>query len=1097
MNSIPQTFSSKNGVGKTPLFQQWLSTNSEIKPFIRSREWFLFLQFLIKSLKVYDEKSVETYLEKNFPKFFKKGVPVTQAARGITHLRFLLMQQLLEETGDPSQLREKDERIIRLISIFDRMFKRFNERFSASGNNFSQTENNAPVATENRQQSKKLLAFRVNGDRFEGAHRLDRQLSAWLGLDSAKRVREMRWFHFIHPKDLARAQFKLKSLILNHVPIYELSYRLRDRGGKWQSVVELGRIIYGKNNQPAVFNGVILITESLTGDEKPTASSAEILRHLLDARKDVAFVVNKNSQLVHATRAMLNFLLPDNQQITTDRADSANHEFFELLDAENKLVALNFWESLAYGNQPDNPKTLLLRLQNAHNGEQKIVEFFLYHLEKAFGEPHYLLWGKMMPGRRHIDETTERLAVLHSLGSDLMKTTDVAQVYQKVVKALQQVLPNAQSASVLLNTDDGFMFGVGFGYHTEKIAKNILLSRSLAEKHLAGKTPLSEPVELIRQPEVLEELFQNVSLFSRQMNAERHVHHAAHSRLAAVIRVNRKPHLILEAGVYDSKRAFDEMDRYFFRLLLQQASIALERLKRPAGNVDLPGKIHSVLENSPLATLIIQDGECKLYNPKFLALTGQTPGDNVDEDVWSFFHTQDLQLVTAKIAETLKSGSVHQQEFRMLRRDDTEAYCAGVFIPFEMAGRPSVICQITDMTQLHELEKQLRQSQKMDTIGSLAAGISHDFNNILGAIIPSAQMIINHPEKTFDNKKHANIIFHMAKRGALLVSKLLSFSQTEPESRDKIDLNALINEAHVILDKIVGPGVKVNYYLAEKLPEITADYNQMMQMIFNLVANSIEAMPAGGEIHIATEYKHIKAGSGMYRSIQPGEYVRLTVQDTGIGIPEDLRKRIFKPFITSKSDGSGLGLSIVNGILKKHEGYVMLQSEENKGTTFKIYLPVKIKRDEQIAKKPVLSKPKPPARVKKSKSTVAPKGTILVVDDEKYLREVYIGMLELQGFNVIEAASGREALGIYKNRREDISLVILDYGMPELNGGQTYKVLKRLKPDVRVVLSTGYGEQREVARLIRDEHLHFLPKPFTMESLSEKVKSALINAKMN
>ncbi len=1097
MNSISHTFSSTNGVSKTPLFQQWLSTNPEIKPFIRSREWFLFLQFLIKSLKAYDEKGVEAYLEKNFPKFFKKGVPVSQAAQGITHLRFLMMQQLMEEADDSSQSREKDERIIRLISIFDRIFSRFYEQFGETGSDFSQKENNAADAIAPPKKAKMLLPFRVHGDRFEGAHRLDKQLSAWLGLDTAKRVREMRWVHIIYPKDFPRIQFKLKSSILNRVPIYELSYRLRDRSGKWRSVVELGRIIYDKNNQPVVFNGMIVVSEPPAGDEKSIVSSAEILRHLLDARKDIAFVVNKNSQLIHATRAMLNFLLPDEQQITAHQKEPENQRFFELLDAENKLVALNFWESLAAGNQPENFKALLLRLQNTQSGDQKIVEFALYPLEKTFGETHYLLWGKTVSKRHHIDETTERLAVLHSLGSDLQKTTEIAQVYQKIAKALQQILPNAQSASVLLNTKKGFMFGVGFGYHTEKIKKNILLAPPLVENFFRVKTSLTDSVELIQQPEVLNHLFQNVSLFSRHAAAEPHVRRTENSQLAALIRVNQLPHLILEASILDSKRSFDEMDRYFFRLLLQQASVALARLVPPGENVDFPKKVRDILENSPLATLIIQDGKCKLYNPKFLELTGQTPGQKAVEGVWSFFHTQDLQRVKAKIAETLKSESVYQQEFRMLRHDDTEAYCAGVFIPFELAGRPAVICQITDMTRLYELEKQLRQTQKLDTIGSLAAGIAHDFNNILGAIIPAAQMIINHPEKVFDNKKNANIIFHMAQRGALLIRKLLSFAQTEPETRDKIDLNKLINEAHEILDKIVGPGVKIKYYLAEKLPEITADYNQMMQMIFNLVANAIEAMPAGGEIYIATEYKHIKAGSGMYRSIQAGEYVRLTVQDTGIGIPEDLRKQIFKPFITSKSDGSGLGLSIVNGILKKHEGYVLLQSEENKGTTFKVYLPVKIKRDEQTEKKPVLPQPKPPEQVKKSKQPVKHKGTILVVDDEKYLREVYVGMLELQGFNVIEAASGREALGIYKNHRDDINLVILDYGMPELNGGQTYKVLKRLKPDVRVVLSTGYGEQRDVTRLIRDENLHFLPKPFTMESLSKKVKSALINAKMN
>lgn len=1114
MNQSFSTTTTKNGLEKPPLFQQWLNDNPDLQPYIHAREWFLFVQFIFKSLKAYDPALVAAYLDEHFHLLFRKDIPLPLISRGMTHLRSLLLHQLLEESESSTQPHQKDERIVRLIGIFDAIFQRL-ARLHQPASGAAGPDDGGKNAGAVPERRPAIFPFQIDGDRFEGITKMDVLFKQWLGA-GVESGGEVSWIGVIHPKDLGKLKFKLTSAIRYQHLFYEWMYRLKNYRGEWREVIEFGRIYYDDQKEPAIYRGVIIALPDGVEEEGWQQNAGAILQHVINARKDFGFVVDEGGRLVYATQPVRESLFLPEITREISAAGRRYSRFFEQLDPENKMMAREFWEALEQGNRSGEGKTLLLKLRNGLGDGARIAEFSVYHLYRALNEPHYLFWGRLMRGRRRIDESAERLASLQKVLKTLETVTDTATLYQEVIKGVQKVLPQAQSAAVLLNTRRGLMFGVGFGYAGDRISKAPLLGPAMLAKYWPSQHS-EQNMDLIQTPALRNLLFDKLTRHSKYLPAQTQQPLKPATYLLGGIRLNKKPHLLLEVCNFDPERPFTEIDEAIFRILLQQTGIVLERLaSRDAGT---GANFTAVFQHSPLAMFVVQNDVCKRYNPQFLALTGQKAGWHPENNIWSLIHAEDLPGVKVAISRTQDTGGCFQQDFRMLRTNDAEIYCEGTFIPMEHDGKPAVLCQVVDVTKLRELENQLRQAQKMESVGALAAGIAHDFNNILGTIIPSAEMIINHPEDAAANRKHAQIIFHIARRAALLNRKLQAFSLAEEEIPRRVNLNHIVEDARELLEKMVGPVVKIHYRLAEKLPDLTADYNQLMQLLINLVSNSREAIPeeSVGEIFIATDYKVVKPGKTSPRAIQPGEYVRLTVRDNGIGIPPELRHQIFKPFFTTKSaDNSGLGLSIVRGILKRHEGYMMLQSMEKQGSTFRIYLPVGGKLENKTAvadqtgpAEPAATTPAvaaPPAATPGTATLTPPprpappaekeyRGTILVVDDEKHLRDVYVSMLEMIGFRCLQAGSGREALYKYKAHRNEIDLVILDYGMPDLNGRQTYLVLKRLNPHVRVILSTGYGEQEGVTRLVRDERLHFLPKPFTMESLKRKVAAALAQEK--
>jgi PAS domain S-box-containing protein len=389
---------------------------------------------------------------------------------------------------------------------------------------------------------------------------------------------------------------------------------------------------------------------------------------------------------------------------------------------------------------------------------------------------------------------------------------------------------------------------------------------------------------------------------------------------------------------------------------------------------------------------------------------------------------------------------------------------------------------IRDITERKELETQLRQAQKMEAIGTLAGGIAHDFNNLLQAISGYTQLLLWGKSGNDPGTHELKEIERAAGRAAALIRQLLAFSRKVEGERRPVDLNREIMDIEKVLRRTIPKMIDIEISLSQDLRSVQADPIQMEQILLNLGSNAADAMPEGGKLILETgnasldeEYCRNHLGA------VPGEYVLLKVTDTGHGMDQKTLQHIFEPFFTTKEigKGTGLGLASVYGIVKSHGGYIMCYSEKGHGTTFSIYLPA-IADWNGEAQKPA--------------DRVPPQGgseTILVVDDEAAIREFAKQILQRFGYQVLLARSGEEALEIYKGRKDDIGLVLLDLGMPGIGGYTCLRELLKIDPSSQVMIASGYAIDNRMKGILQSGAAGYIGKPYQFRELLVKVRAVL------
>ena len=381
------------------------------------------------------------------------------------------------------------------------------------------------------------------------------------------------------------------------------------------------------------------------------------------------------------------------------------------------------------------------------------------------------------------------------------------------------------------------------------------------------------------------------------------------------------------------------------------------------------------------------------------------------------------------------------------------------------------------------LEEQLRQSQKMEAIGRLAGGIAHDFNNLLTPIVGYSQLAIRGLSSGDPMRNYLSEIEKAAERAATLIRQLLTFSRRQPLKPQVLNINNVLIDMDKMLRRTIGEHIELVTVTAPDLGSVKADPSQFEQVLVNLAINARDAMPNGGKLILETsnvlfdsDYIHRHA------DISPGNYVMVAVSDTGCGMQPEIRERIFEPFFTTKgrSGGTGLGLSTVHGIIKESRGYILVYSEPNKGTTFKIYLP-RIE-EEAIA---------PPPR---DDMGYLPKGdeTVLLVEDEASVRNLAAHVLREQGYIVLEAANGIEALNVVHDRAaEEIHLLLTDVVMPQMGGRELAEKLKTMRPNTKILFTSGYPDSTIIYQGLLDPDVDFIAKPLSPSTLARKVREVL------
>lgn len=438
---------------------------------------------------------------------------------------------------------------------------------------------------------------------------------------------------------------------------------------------------------------------------------------------------------------------------------------------------------------------------------------------------------------------------------------------------------------------------------------------------------------------------------------------------------------------------------------------------------------------------------------------------------------QEEQDIVAKALSTVCKNGAWEGELQQKNRDNQDIIVESrwtLVSEFEHKS-PSILVVNTDITQKKMLEEQLLRSQRLESIGTLASGIAHDLNNVFAPILMTAQLLESNMD-TVRRQKLIPILINSAKRGANLVKQVLAFTSGVECDRTLLKIGDLIAEIQQVVQETFPKSIRVICQIPENLWMVLGDSTQLHQVLMNLCVNARDAMVDGGTLSIwADNFVVDDNYAKMHLDAKPGAYVVVTVTDTGMGIPHKIINRIFEPFFTTKETGkgTGLGLSTVLGIIKSHSGFVNVYSEVYKGSRFQVYLPAQ----------QVLATPEKP-----DFDLVDGGGeVILVVDDEDSIRDITKTSLEIHNYKALTACDGVEAIAIYAEHREQISVVLTDMVMPTMDGVTTIRTLKKINPDVKIIAVSGLANGDKLNLINQMGVQAFLPKPYTATELLQTI----------
>lgn len=470
-------------------------------------------------------------------------------------------------------------------------------------------------------------------------------------------------------------------------------------------------------------------------------------------------------------------------------------------------------------------------------------------------------------------------------------------------------------------------------------------------------------------------------------------------------------------------------------------------------------------------------------SPAFERIFGRRPEDVMGsvENFLSSVHPEDRARVAARLPKQ-RSGT-YDETYRIVRPDGRVRWLRSRASPvFDGEGRVvRLVGLASDITSQRQLEEQLLQSRKMESVGRLAGGVAHDFNNLLTVMFSGTQFALE--QLPADHPARADIeqVKEAAQRAAKLTSQLLAFARRQVIAPVRLDLNELTRQMDQLLRRLIGEHIELTTRLAPDLYPVRADRSQLEQVLVNLAINARDAMPGGGRLTLETaNFSVDHAYVDSHANVQAGDYAMLAVSDTGIGIPRELHEHLFEPFFTTKraGAGTGLGLATCYGTIRQIGGQILLYSEVGQGTTFKILIPRTLEGEAPVAAPTESAKP-------------GGRETVLFVEDDPRVRGMGVRILAQRGYRVLEAAGGKEALALAERHPGPIQLLLTDVVMPQMSGPELAERLCEKLPNLRVLYTSGYTENTIVNHGVGGENVAFLQKPYSVESLLGKVRAVL------
>jgi PAS domain S-box-containing protein len=669
--------------------------------------------------------------------------------------------------------------------------------------------------------------------------------------------------------------------------------------------------------------------------------------------------------------------------------------------------------------------------------------------------------------------------LIHEIGQATSIILDSEKLLNLIMEAMEKRLDFDRGMIMLVNQEKThLLYNVGYGYnpgHEDYLAGvEFHLDRPHSKGPAVESFRLQKPILIDDISQIENNLSKRSQEFARMMGAK--------SFICVPIVFENESLGVLMVDNVRSKRHLTQSDVSLLMGIATQIAISMNNATSYQKVLESEERFRSLSENAP-DIIYTLDANCAFtyINPVWERILGHRPDEVIGRYFVDFVRKED-SAEYIQLFEQIRDGKLilRDRVGTILHKDRSERF-------FNISGAPNldlkgnvtgIVGIFRDISEQKTLESQLLHAQKMEAVGTLAGGIAHDFNNLLTGIQGYASLMfldmnITHP--LYDKLKG---IEDQVRSGAELTKQLLGFARGGKYEVTVTDMNEIIKKTSSMFGR-TKKEITIHRLYKDNIWAVEVDRGQIEQVLLNIYVNAWQAMPGGGDLYLETANVFLDEESARPFGVNPGRYVRVAVTDTGVGMDEQTRKRIFEPFFTTKEmgRGTGLGLASVYGIIKGHNGIIDVYSEKGHGATFTIYLPAS---EKELVKEE-----------KVSTDIARGEGTILLVDDEEVIIDVGSEILEVLGYKVSVARSGREAVEIYKEKQNEIDMVILDMIMPEMDGGETFNALKSIDPGIKVILSSGYSADARSTKMMEEGCYGFIQKPYSVNTLSQKVRDVL------